>query len=1216
MFKCAIRVSIVVCAVIASLFVAVILFGQARPAKERESAPPATFRDMPGITEEEIRDIERVLASRESLVCGMLESTECFFRNDGTMGGFGILMCGALSEFFGIPFTPFVYTRQELSEGLLSGGIDFSVDFTPVGNQADSFIMTEPFTDRAIMYARRKGSPLYPGISHERAVRYGFLFNSFSETILAPNSVAGRETYINVTVESMEKAIEKLKNFEIDLFIADCTLINTLLIDPDIETRELSPLLFKRVPVVTANPDLAPLVRILDKYLAVGGRQHLQRFHSQGKTDFNRQAFIGSLTETERSFYEDRIRSGVPILYGITSNNYPVGFYDNAKKQWSGISVDVLREISSFTGIAFQPGNATDANWPEVYGIFERGEVPMIAELLRTPSRDGRFLWANKPNAKDQYVLISRNGCENIDVNQIINSRIGMQANTGQTEKFLEWFPHHRDTVLFETYVEALNALERKEIDFVMASENRYQTISTYMERSDFKINLVFSDVSNSSFGFNLQEKTLQGVINKAMSLVDIDRIATTWRTRIFDYGTKLTQTRYYYTKFLYVTGFIIASLFSWLLFNRIREARRLAWVVAERTRDLEEQTQATQAASAAKTSFLANMSHEMRTPMNAVVGFSELLLAEENCGGSCRTECNRHISMIHSAGLTLLSIINDILDISKIESGKFEIIPVEYDLPSLVNDVISLNLIRISDKPIEFRLDIDDSLPSKLEGDDLRIKQICHNLLSNAFKYTKGGEVVLGIACEREAGGDYAWMIIRVRDTGIGIREEDIQKLFSEYNQVDTRSNRCIEGTGLGLMLTKRMAEMMNGSISVESEYGKGSIFTVRIQQKHVTDVPIGPKVAAEFRNLKYGVNKSLGRARLTRIYLPYAKVLIVDDVRANLEVAKGMMKPYRMQVDCVASGEEAIAAVRREKVRYNAIFMDHMMPRMDGVEATRIIREEIGTEYAKNVPIIMLTANALVGNEEMFLSLGFNAFLSKPIDMARLDAVIRQWVRNKDIEQAMKDQGTCIDAETPQNARTERERLKSRLARWDIQGMELEAALKRFGTEDAFLRVMKVFSEDTPGFLDRIRHVTEENLRDYTIAVHGLKGSCRGICAESLAAQADKLEFAARTNQYAYIEAHNDSFIREVEEFLASLRKMSGTHIKAKKPMPDAAVMANLLKACRQFDINGVDRAMAELVRYDYETGGELVRWLRETVKVMGFKEISQRLSKTLGV
>jgi signal transduction histidine kinase/CheY-like chemotaxis protein len=393
--------------------------------------------------------------------------------------------------------------------------------------------------------------------------------------------------------------------------------------------------------------------------------------------------------------------------------------------------------------------------------------------------------------------------------------------------------------------------------------------------------------------------------------------------------------------------------------------------------------------ASTAKSHFIANMSHEMRTPMNAVVGLTNLMLDDDTIPDSIKETLKK----INSAGDTLMGLINDILDISKIEAGRLELMPVHYDVASLLNDIIMLNMIRAADKPITFKLDITDDLPCTLFGDDLRVKQILNNLLSNAFKYTKEGTVTLGVSI---SGDDNAWLSFYVSDSGIGIREEDIKRLFSDYNQVDTRANREIEGTGLGLSITKKFVELMGGEISVESEYGKGTTFRARVRQKVTTDTPMGAETAENLRSFRYSDKKKRAQEKLQRPDLSYARVLVVDDFLANLDVAAGMLRKYKMQVDCVTRGWDAIDRIASGQPEYNAVFMDHMMPGMDGMEATAAIRA-LGTPYARDVPIIALTANAVAGNEQMFLSNGFSAFLPKPFSAISLDSVVRRWVEKK---------------------------------------------------------------------------------------------------------------------------------------------------------------------------------------------------------------------------
>jgi PAS domain S-box-containing protein len=426
--------------------------------------------------------------------------------------------------------------------------------------------------------------------------------------------------------------------------------------------------------------------------------------------------------------------------------------------------------------------------------------------------------------------------------------------------------------------------------------------------------------------------------------------------------------------------------------------------VIAGHFRDLTEQKAMVQlakqqaeaeAANRAKTSVLATMSHEMRTPMNAIIGLTDLILEEDAVPDNTRETLKK----IDAAGYSLLSLINDVLDISKVEAGKMELTQVQYDTANLLNDIITLNRVRIADKPITFTLDIDENLPASLFGDDLRIKQILNNLLSNAFKYTKVGNVILGVDCQKNEELGTVLVTFYVRDTGIGIREEDLSKLFTDYSQLDTRANRSIEGTGLGLSLTKKLVGLMDGEISVESEFGKGSTFRVRIHQGFVSDDLISKEVVEKLRIFRYSDYKKQEQRKLQRSDLSYARVLVVDDFSANFDVAARMLRKYKMQVDSATNGQDAVDCIAAGNPVYNAVFMDHMMPGMDGIEATKLIRA-LGTKYAENIPIIALTANAIAGNEQMFLDNGFSAFLTKPFNALGLDAIIQQWVRDKEKE------------------------------------------------------------------------------------------------------------------------------------------------------------------------------------------------------------------------
>ena len=504
--------------------------------------------------------------------------------------------------------------------------------------------------------------------------------------------------------------------------------------------------------------------------------------------------------------------------------------------------------------------------------------------------------------------------------------------------------------------------------------------------------------------------------------------------------------------------------------------------------------------ASKAKSDFLARMSHEIRTPMNAILGITEIQLQDETLAPTTQEALNK----IYNSGDLLLGIINDILDLSKIEAGKFELSDAKYEVASLINDTVSLNMMRIGSKPIEFVLSVDENIPAVLYGDELRIKQILNNLLSNAFKYTEKGMVKLSVSVKSENKDKDSEVVLSfsVSDSGRGMTEEQINKLFDEYSRFDANTNHIIEGTGLGMNITQNLVSIMKGKISVKSEVNWGSVFTIHLPQKNVGSEVLGKELAENLQNFRTSGTKQIKRARIMLEQMPYGNVLVVDDVESNLYVAKGLMAPYKLSIETAMSGFEAIEKIKSGNI-YDIVFMDHMMPKMDGVETVKNIRE-----YGYGHPIVALTANAVVGQSEIFLANGFDDFISKPIDVRQLNTVLKKFVQHK--------QGR--ENNIVENA-----------AQPGVNPKFLEIFAR-----DA-VKVLTVVEE----IYQKIDQCEDEDIKIYTINVHGIKSSLAYIGEHSLSETALKLEQAGHSNDIAVISSETPTFLAELRGLIEKIEK-----------------------------------------------------------------------------
>jgi len=594
------------------------------------------------------------------------------------------------------------------------------------------------------------------------------------------------------------------------------------------------------------------------------------------------------------------------------------------------------------------------------------------------------------------------------------------------------------------------------------------------------------------------------------------------------------------------------------------------------------------------KSNFLATMSHEIRTPLNAILGMTEIQM--QNSGHPPST--SEAFIKINNSGNLLLNIINDILDLSKIEAGKLELVPVKYDVASLINDIIQLNYIRYESKPIEFKIEIDENIPSVLVGDELRIKQILNNLLSNAFKYTDRGQVTLAVNAEcvgRGGGAVIVTLIFQVKDTGQGMTPEQISKLYDEYTRFNLEANRTTEGAGLGMTITRNLVDLMYGKISVKSAVNEGTAVTVRLPQK--TDGIgirgiIGKENSESLRQFRLSASLQLKKNQITHEYMPYGHILIVDDVETNLYVAKGLMAPYGLKIDLATSGFEAIDKIK-EGIVYNIIFMDHMMPKMDGIETTKQLRR-----MGYNNPIVALTANALAGQAEMFLKNGFDDFISKPIDIRQLNVCLNRLIRDKQSSEV-------IEAAQKEKIELDKKQVSNQGHR------QIDAQLALIFARDAEKAVESIKASMKNHF------DSEEDLHMYIINVHAMKSALANIKSNELSSIAFRLEQAGREKNINVILSETNDFLEKLGMVINEIKIKQQENIITEDTEETIIFLKEKLQiikeACAAMDKKSAKLALSELREktWSHKTG-ELINSITEHLLHSEFDEISALVEK----
>nr|MBQ6740611.1 response regulator [Synergistaceae bacterium] len=616
---------------------------------------------------------------------------------------------------------------------------------------------------------------------------------------------------------------------------------------------------------------------------------------------------------------------------------------------------------------------------------------------------------------------------------------------------------------------------------------------------------------------------------------------------------------------FTVITSILVVSILSIILWYSIKKAR------IAREMQLNEKAERAAAANEAKTAFLSNMSHEIRTPINAVLGMNEMILRE-----SSEKNILEYSENINAAGKTLLGIINDILDFSKIEAGKLEIIEADYDLSSLINDLVSMIQTRADSKGLMLKLDFDVNMPKILNGDEVRIKQAVTNILTNAVKYTQEGFVTFSINYEK-IDQESVFLNFAVSDTGIGIKPEDMSKLFSEFERIEEKRNRNIEGTGLGMNITKRLLEMMNSSLNVKSVYGKGSTFSFKLKQKVVKWEALGDYEKS------YRASLAEHKQYREKFTAPDAKILVVDDTPMNLMVFKSLLKLTQINIDTAASGGEGLKLALDKE--YDVIFLDHMMPEKDGIKTLHELHA-ITDGLNINTPTVCLTANAISGARDKYLAEGFNDYLTKPIESAALEAMLIKYlpadkvIFHEELEE-------LDEFEDKASGMSELEALYA-----EVQELNYNDAVKFCSGEELLRKAVEQFYRSIKQNADLIEEfLKQKDYKNYTIKVHALKSSARLIGAINLSEAAKHLEELGNSLNQEDIKC-----IKELTpELLASYRKFldvfsplyaeeEAARNSAQEISPDELNEAyeTIKQFIESFDIDAIDGFISEIRKY----------------------------------
>ena len=1043
-----------------------------------EAESGANYKAVPGVTQEEINAIEALKRGGRTFSFGSLLSTEAFADEHGKVSGYSANLCALLSDLFGIQFVPALYQWEALVGGLTDKTIDFSGEFTVTPERRKHYFMSDSIAVRFLALFSQGEEKYLKDIAAMRTPIMGFMRGSATSFQLGEKY---RGPFAAVYMESFPEVVQALRGGKIDFFVSDNVVQPFFEDEKDFFVEIYSPPIYGTVSLATQNAELEAVISVFDKYIDDGGQVALSALYARGMADYAKHGLRKKFTDEEKAYIDSRAATNKKVPVILESGNYPISFYNKKVKEFQGIVPDILEQVTTLTGLQFEIVNDPEESWASVLAKLKSGQAALISELLHTPSREGQFLWPKEPSCITRYGLLSTRNAPTLEIYQMLGKRIGVEAGTAYLDVAKQWFPTV-EMLSYSSIDEAFDALDKGDIDLIMASENVLLSQTNYSEKPEYKVNFTIDYTAESKLGFNINEEMLLSIFDKTYPFTGNDAIVRRWVSRVFDYSAQLSQAR---VNLLLISTVLLAAFIALLavfLVKNNRHRRDLSSLVKARTAQLEEKTatlstiynaipdllfskdtqgkytscnpsfeaysnlskteilnkraaeifghldpamldledaqdqeviasgvsrvteqlvtypngeqrlletiktplcqneaivgmmgisrditahkaaeEAAQAASKAKSSFLARMSHEMRTPLNAIVGMAEITKA--SVGDTDKTLVS--VSQIIVSSRHLLRLINDVLDMSKIEAGNLEVVSQPFSLLEAFEETLTIALSRCEEKNITFKNNVSQLANIVILGDKLRLNQVLINLLSNSAKFTESsGHIDFSVNVLAETPEDIR-LRFAVKDNGIGMSAEQVARLFKPFEQADSSIASRFGGTGLGLSISQNLVQKMGGSITIDSEEGRGSEFSFDLLFKK-------GELEPEPVHAQDDVQDFSG-----------FRILLVDDIEINRLIVEELLSPTNLTIEMATNGREAVDMFERsEPGYYQLIFMDIQMPELDGYEASTKIRA-LSHPGANTIPIIAMTANAYKEDVERALASGMNGHIGKPIDM-----------------------------------------------------------------------------------------------------------------------------------------------------------------------------------------------------------------------------------------